>query len=403
MDTSNNFFKSGVDTIINNPTYFIFSSVIELIILALILYKWNPLDVSTNYPQVSALLMIIIAFIQLSMYFFTKSKNAMENSGTKINVKPIDVLIKIIISIITVFITIALSYIILNYGVTAILFIVHSIVYIAIGIVTIALLYLLFKPLFNTIKNSTSQQKSTFLKLIGQLVLYLPCALIDIIDWAKEEYRMTTKPVWILLGIEALLISLNFLFPKFISWLSNKQGKKLLTDPVYLDSEHIIGNYDTLYGSDNSRDYTYSLSGWFWINPQPPNTGKAYTKFTNILEFGGKPAITYNTLENCLRVTCRTNPKEIVTIYETHDVKYQAWNNIVINYDAGTMDVFINGELVASKPDIAPYLTYENIIVGSIKGIQGGIANVMYHDSILQSNYIKYLYQSLKDLPIPII
>ena len=71
--------------------------------------------------------------------------------------------------------------------------------------------------------------------------------------------------------------------------------------------------------------------------------------------------------------------KKTVEIYKTKNILYQKWNNMVIKYDRGTMDVFLNGELVGSRPSIAPYMTYETIQVGSNNGLAGGISNVMYY------------------------
>jgi hypothetical protein len=91
------------------------------------------------------------------------------------------------------------------------------------------------------------------------------------------------------------------------------------------------------------------------------------------------------------------------TLYETKDIKYQKWNNIVVNYDAGTMDVFINGLLVSSTPEIAPYMTYENVIVGQENGIQGGICNVVYYKHILSAGKINTAYKLLRNKSTPTI
>jgi len=37
---------------------------------------------------------------------------------------------------------------------------------------------------------------------------------------------------------------------------------------------------------------------------------------------------------------------------------------------------------------VAPYMTYENITSGSKDGIQGGIKNVTYYNSIMKSSTI---------------
>ena len=90
-----------------------------------------------------------------------------------------------------------------------------------------------------------------------------------------------------------------------------------------------------------------------------------------------------------------------MVIFETKNILYQKWNNIVINYDGGDMDVFLNGELVGSKPGIAPYMRYENVSVGEINGIQGGMCNVKYYNHILSKKDIKLTYKMLRDKNIP--
>jgi len=395
------YYTTGMEAITNNPKLYILASVVEMIILLLIVYKWSPMNFSEDHPATAALIVVMFGFIQMSMYFFVREKVRLSGKGVETKPQFTDTAIKIVLTLLTLIGTVLAIYLLLAYGSSALLFIFHSWVYIMIGIIALALLYLVAKPVIDAGK--TEGGRASLLKLLGQLVMYTPCMLLDIVDWFRYQYRITTKPVWILLGIEALLITLQILVPKLIAWISSRQGKVLLTDPVYLDKEHTIGNFETLYGNDDTRKYTYSLSAWFWINPQPPNTGPAYTKFTNILEFGGKPAIEYNALENTLRVTCQIHGKDVVTIYETSDVKFQSWNNIVVNYDAGTMDVFVNGDLVGSRPGVAPYMTYEDIVVGSQDGIQGGIANVIYKDEIMQARQVEYLYKAMKSLPVPVL
>ena len=67
------------------------------------------------------------------------------------------------------------------------------------------------------------------------------------------------------------------------------------------------------------------------------------------------------------------------------------------------MDVFLNSELVGSKPNIAPFMSYENIVVGEKNGIEGGIANVVYYNKILGSEQIKLTYKTLKNKPTPLL
>ena len=67
------------------------------------------------------------------------------------------------------------------------------------------------------------------------------------------------------------------------------------------------------------------------------------------------------------------------------------------------MDVFLNGELIGSQPDVAPYITQENITVGADNGIEGGICNVIYHKDILKERQRSLAYKSLSKMRNPII
>ena len=101
--------------------------------------------------------------------------------------------------------------------------------------------------------------------------------------------------------------------------------------------------------------------------------------------------------------TDETIKNDLFEVYETKKVLYQKWNNIVINYDYGFLDVFLNGDLVGSISGVAPYMTFDSIVAGSNKGILGGICNVTYYEAPLKKSDIVLTYKAMRDKKLPYI
>jgi len=53
------YYHDGMAVVITNPNYYALASIIELILLALIIYKWSPLGVSDKYPALSIIFFIV--------------------------------------------------------------------------------------------------------------------------------------------------------------------------------------------------------------------------------------------------------------------------------------------------------------------------------------------------------
>ena len=226
------------------------------------------------------------------------------------------------------------------------------------------------------------QFENPFLRLIRNVILYIPCLVYDVIDWAKYQYSITTPTAYIILAIDIGFILLNYVWGKVETWYNHfkRPNGELLKGPVYLNKKHILGNFEDMKATKGDKNYSYRYGIGFdiYINPQPPNTSAAYNEYTPLFDYGGKPTLLYKADENKLKVQVRLNENETKDIYLGTDMKLQKWNKFLINYDGGTLDVFLNDKLISSSGSIAPYMTLDVVSVGENNGINGGIRNVVY-------------------------
>ena len=393
----------------SNPWYFGVVELLQYIIFIVLIYHYNPFNITNNHPAFINVMVLIVSFIYVALFYYLKS-----NINITLDLKETTLVLQILKTVMAfalfVFLTLGIAWLFKHLSIlTALL---HYSVLILIIISTVAILYLLLKPSITTAKDKAKSDISSGWSFAWNLILFIPCLLVDIMGYFKHQYQLTTKPIWMLLLFEIILITLWFVVPILFHKISTHDGKHLLDHAIYLNNEKTLGNFDTLHNRDGQTDkfkYHYSLSAWIYINPQPPNTSSAYTKYTDLLNYGNKPAVQYNGKLNSLRVMAQVgkasdteNKGDLVEVFETKDIIYQKWNNIVINYDGGNMDVFLNGELVGSKPNIAPYMTYENIVTGTKDGIHGGICNVTYYNSIMKKSTIMLMYRLLRDKDVPL-
>jgi len=272
-------------------------------------------------------------------------------------------------------------------------------------------------------------RKNAFFNTIVNIIFYIPCIFLSLLEWIKN--LATGQPSadassWLLLLLALFLIVAYLTAPLLYNAIQMQGGQMLISEPANTNESRSLGTYQDLnnkfsYGSDQ-YDYQYAISFWFFMEAVPPNTNSNSNQYASILDFGGKPNILYNTLENSLLFTMQkkadakeTEPlntitktgndgeKEYTVFYKKEDVLLQKWNNMIVNYNGGTMDIFLNGELVKSIPSIVPYYTLDNLTIGENNGANGGICNVVYYNKPLSSINIYYLYNMIKGLSPPVI
>ena len=405
---------------------FILYEFFILYCLTLILFKWNPMGISTNYPIACYLFLLFMFFIFLIYYLYLKgyyfkssdlSNFLFNDPYEKREIPNFGELFKkfstFVVSILTILaFTLVIIYIIKkipNAG-SFIAFLMSSMIFIGFLLIVFYLIKDILKKTNSNndvLKNKDNiiiKKLKVFLERISKLYTNYIKPFINI-DFA-EEYNLTKepkfKPLWNIIIIEIILVGLYYLLPYLFELIMSHDGKKILETPEYLNIQKTFGseegdNLHTNFIKNDKYNYHYSISAWFNLNPQPPNTNKNSNKYVNIINYGNKPKISFNASTNTLRVETENKKHELTEIFLSKNIPYQKWNNIVVNYDGGYMDVFLNGSLVASKSNIVPLMSYDIITMGENEGLEGGIKNVTFFNRILTKGEIKYGYNIYKN------
>ena len=184
-----------------------------------------------------------------------------------------------------------------------------------------------------------------------------------------------------------------------------ESGKVLLREPVYLNNKKNIGGFQDFNVDkiDLEYNYNYSISCWFFIRANAPNYKKSYSKYSTILTYGDKPKILFNPELNKLKIVMNNGLNKKPIEYIIDGPPLQKWNNVVINYDGGHLDIFMNSKLVRSFPSVVPYMSFDQLDVGENDGLGGGICNVVYFPSSISRERIITNYKLLKNNNPPII
>lgn len=256
---------------------------------------------------------------------------------------------------------------------------------------------------------------------ISYFIFYIPCLILDFVKYVIKEFQLTTKPIYILLVLEVLLILAYVYIPKLLERISKKEGVPVIEESVFLDQENsfslneeakldLTKQVKNIYtGQDivKSNRLNYSLSMWLYVNNYD-HIDTDNIEETNILNFNnGLPKLTLanSNAETSKIYAYYTNantdeqPLELL-------MPYQKWNNIVFNYFSTHVDIFINGNLEKSISlneenfpiyNNSDYPISNEVITGGNREITGAICNVRYYKENLSERKIVNFYNLLKN------
>jgi hypothetical protein len=311
-------------------------------------------------------------------------------------------------------------------------------------IFNIALILVGFIIIYKLISNSSFFKDSPLFRLIINSLFYLPCIIVNILeaimnlftsintDHAKEivnATKNTTTTEYVIFLVVIVLYLFRFIFMPYWSESIGSQGGTLLVNqPVTSNSLNVLGNYLQLNNIKNptggtgvnapthnppARNYNYAISFWTFIDS---NSSNRVDNFMSLLNYGEVPNVLYNPVQNVLMVTVKNTGEKIddisnnppekdyngsLIVYKQHNVLLQKWNNIILNYNGGTLDIFINGELVKSAINVVPEISYSALTIGEKNGVDGNICNVIYFNKNLNIKEVYYIYNSNKNKTPP--
>jgi hypothetical protein len=226
--------------------------------------------------------------------------------------------------------------------------------------------------------------------VIVQLIFYIPCLLLDFIEYVKNELRIAPNTTYILFALEIAIILAYFLIMRLSKYVPKSTTKALINDPVFLNHTTALADASTLSITPTQETAVatdmpnyranYSVSFWAFITqPTEPVTLFLLGNPSSI-DTNGKPRVMYEDGQYAFYLTTASgNPQFKMKLHT------QKWNHFVISYDENKVNVFVNGNLEKTHnftPGEQPTYTNQDVIsVGSdipTKNV-GAVCNVQYY------------------------
>lgn len=292
-----------------------------------------------------------------------------------------------------------------------------TILFILFGTIALAILFLLVGNYMSSLKGVPG--------ILSNLLFYIPCLIIQLIEWCKDQVNNTTPTMGILLIIEIIIILTYVYLPKIMKKATEVSGIEIINNPTKLDEQiELVGgdrfkipkDKDELTGFNtvDKPRYNYSISMWVFVNTNV-NNGNAIDNDLNIFSYDSKPNLKFRINEDnpdgevshfIIEVTNEDKTDKITTL--KINLPLQKWHYFVFNYNDNAVDVFVNGELhktyTFSENNRPTYdIVTDNLLIGDDKGLSGAICNTKYHIKPLTNSEIVNTYNLLMNNNPPII
>jgi hypothetical protein len=208
----------------------------------------------------------------------------------------------------------------------------------------------------------------------------------------KEQFSTVPPGTYQILGATIVAFASYIGAPMLYNLINEfiQGGKVLLRDPIHLDKHQVLSTYKELNNGVEEFNYQYGISSYIYIDANNRND-----YYQTILDYGGKPRVQYNGAHNSLQIIVLDDYDKEKVVLTLPDVELQKWHHLAVNYVGGNLDVFLNGELIKSVKNVVPYMTLDDLIVGSSQNeefiLNGGIKDVVYFDKPLTQTNLFFL------------
>ena len=286
------------------------------IILLICLFIFNPFNIATTYFTIITFISIFVGASLIAIlltYSKISSKNSLNDNTVKSSIYRYILNAGIFILIMAIF-GVLLYYIFKLYGNIQSK---HSILALFINLFIVVVFLSLVYRFFDI---GTYLKNSPFFQLIYNVIMYVPCLLIYLIetpihylipssitknanssvkDAFNNEYSKTNIGSFILLLIMILLLLFYLFFPYLTENIQLQGGKQITNQTIYTNKQADLFTMQQLTNM-TTPDYQYGLSFWLYIDSEPPSTSNLYLSNGSVLNFAETPNILYNGTKNSL-------------------------------------------------------------------------------------------------------
>jgi len=265
--------------------------------------------------------------------------------------------------------------------------------------ILVLFLVYIFGFIFDILKKTYKNDQNPKLKLFFSFLGYAPCFIFDKLNRfftiAFQLFKILSgynenilSGIMILIEIILLcIIGSKSNIPFFNSYYSTSYGGiSLSSKPISLSQYTVLSDYFTLNHTE-SKLYHNCISFWFYIDSNTPKIDDVFSIFNYN---SNNPNIAYIPKQNKLVVLLGQDN----LLFSKKDILLQKWNHIVLNFNRGILDIFINNKLEKSLVNIIPNFTLDNITSGQNNGLIGQISNILFFKDAINIYKINSLYSN---------